>query len=98
VKRMRTRQAAQREWEHALAPAPAPSPTPVPAKRLRAKARRDNEEQEGNMIDFEQILRAAVPEMLPRGDKVVEHVAQTENGDDDVIDLCPYRQYPHVLL
>ena len=46
------------------------------------------------MIDFEQFLRAAEPEMLPRGDNVVEQVAQSDNGDDDVIDLCPNRLYP----
>jgi len=58
---MRTRQAAQREREHAPAPALAPAPAPAPAKRLSANARRDNAEQEGNIIDFEQILRTAEP-------------------------------------
>jgi len=46
------------------------------------------------MIDFEQTLRAAEPDMLPCGDNVAEHVAQPENRYVDVINLCQTRQQP----
>jgi len=62
VKRMKTRQAAQREREHAPALALPPAPAPAPAaKRLRANTSRDNAELDVNIIDFEQIIRAAEP-------------------------------------